>query len=379
MGLRASKRAIWINSLVGVVAVSLLVACGGDAGGGSTDGSNGNGEVEVPTSDEEREELARTLEGETIELIVPYDPGGSYDQVIRNLAPFLEEYTGADTVVKNMPGAGSLVAMGSVANAPERSPQLVAANVLGILGPELAEAPGVALSADDFLWVGNTSLEPEMLIVAEGSGLNSIEDLAAQAESSGEPVTFAATGPDNFYVNAKVIGEVFDFPVEVVSGFDGAAGVYQAVIQGDADAAMGSLTSAKAVMGSGDGKAIALFGELPESAPEEMHGFIEGVPNAADLAQEQGMSEETEAILQTHLDMLALSRPLAAPPSTPDDRLAAFRAAYELIFNDPDFIEAAKKMQLSVGYMPGEEVASTFQDLLGAGDSYRALLEAAYQ
>lgn len=357
-----------------MVAAVLLAGCGGSDNGEPAGAAGGGGEVEVPTSDEERRELARSLEGESIELIVPYAPGGSYDQVLRNLQPFLEKHTGADVVVRNMPGAGSLVAMGSVSNAPERAFQMVAANVMGILGPELADSAGVDLSINDFRWVGNTSLEPEMLIVASGSGIESIEDLAAQAAETGEPVTFAATGPDNFYVNALVMGEVFDFPVEVVSGFDGAGGVYQAVVQGDADAAMGSLTSAKAVMG-GEGKAIALLGELPESATDEMRDLVDGVPDAADLAEEAELSAEAEEVLQTHLNMLAMNRPLAAPPSTPDDRLAAYRAAYELIFEDPDFIEAAKEMQLPVGHMSGPEVESTFQELLDAPDSYRAVIE----
>ena len=46
-------------------------------------------------------------QGRTVELIVPYPPGGGNDIGARALAPLLERELGMPVVVQNRPGAGS--------------------------------------------------------------------------------------------------------------------------------------------------------------------------------------------------------------------------------------------------------------------------------
>jgi len=49
------------------------------------------------------------FKGKVITFIVPYKTGGGYDTWSRMIAPGIKAYTGANVVIKNVPGAGSLL------------------------------------------------------------------------------------------------------------------------------------------------------------------------------------------------------------------------------------------------------------------------------
>jgi tripartite-type tricarboxylate transporter receptor subunit TctC len=57
-----------------------------------------------------------------------------------------------------------------------------------------------------------------------------------------------------------------------------------------------------------------------------------------------------------------LARPLAAPPGTPKDRVAALRKAMMATFKDPEMIADAKKVQVDFDPVPGEEAVQMFAD-----------------
>jgi tripartite-type tricarboxylate transporter receptor subunit TctC len=87
-----------------VIALGLagaLTACGSGSSGGSGDSG---------------EAAEAVFEGEDIDLVVPYEPGGGYDAYARALSPYLEECLGARLVIRNEPGAGGLVATNKTAS-----------------------------------------------------------------------------------------------------------------------------------------------------------------------------------------------------------------------------------------------------------------------
>src|SRR6187402_3526763 len=60
---------------------------------------------------------AQNLSGRTLQLIVPYPPGGGNDIGARALAPLLERELGVSVVVVNRAGASSQLGMAQVARA----------------------------------------------------------------------------------------------------------------------------------------------------------------------------------------------------------------------------------------------------------------------
>ena len=62
----------------------------------------------------------------------------------------------------------------------------------------------------------------------------------------------------------------------------------------------------------------------------------------------------------------AMSRPLAAPPNVPDDRVALLRRAFDATVRDPEFLAQAEKQQVDINPMSGEEVESAIARVLAA-------------
>lgn len=111
------------TALAGVAALALAVtACGvednGDDGGAAADGSDD----EVIADHEADEDSDAYYAGRTIELVVPFGPGGGTDTTARLLAPFLNEYVEGNPSVQvvNVPGGGSINGANEFANSTER-------------------------------------------------------------------------------------------------------------------------------------------------------------------------------------------------------------------------------------------------------------------
>jgi len=86
---------------IGGTSIGLLAGCIGD-----DDSDDDNGEEDWPQ------------DGDQIEAVVPYGPGGGYDWYVRTISPYVEEYMPADVdiITENIEGAGGLRATNSVYN-----------------------------------------------------------------------------------------------------------------------------------------------------------------------------------------------------------------------------------------------------------------------
>lgn len=56
-------------------------------------------------------------------------------------------------------------------------------------------------------------------------------------------------------------------------------------------------------------------------------------------------------------------RTYTLPPGTPKDRVQVLRKAFEETLKDPDFLADAKKSDLSVDFVPGEEIEKIISGL----------------
>ena len=56
-----------------------------------------------------------------------------------------------------------------------------------------------------------------------------------------------------------------------------------------------------------------------------------------------------------------MDRPLLTPPGVPAERLAALRAAFHAAMNDPGFIEEARKLNLEIKELDGDQVAKIIE------------------
>ncbi|MCW2793731.1 MAG: hypothetical protein JWO76_2829 [Nocardioides sp.] len=306
------------------------------------------------------------FKGETIQLVVPFDPGGGYDSYARQLAPELADALGAKIVVINKPGAGGLIALNGLTSAKPDGTTIEILNMTGTIGSALAEADGVQYQPEKFSYIGQIGSEPDVVIARSDGEISSYDDLAAAGSSSA--VRFAATGPgSNEYVDPLVLDEALGIDSDVVTGFGGSGEAALALLQGNVDAYSRSLSSQLPTIESGDAVPILVLGS----------DRLEDYPDVPTVLEE-ATDDEQKAILQYHVDLLESGRTIAAPPDMDEQRLAELRAAFAKVVQDPDFVAEGEKAGRPITFLGGEEVQSEVADLVDAPADYVDILKAAY-
>jgi tripartite-type tricarboxylate transporter receptor subunit TctC len=86
---------------------------------------------------------------------------------------------------------------------------------------------------------------------------------------------------------------------------------------------------------------------------------LPNIPTVFEFAR----NEEQRQILQLTFIWGDIARPIAAPPGTPDDRVAILRRAFEETVRDPAFLADAKKSSLGIDPVSGERIAVIIRDV----------------
>ncbi|WP_082837035.1 tripartite tricarboxylate transporter substrate-binding protein [Labrenzia sp. OB1] len=289
---------------------------------------------------------AEFYQGKAIKWIVPYKPGGGYDEYSRIIAPFLEKYTGARVDIVNMPGAGGMKGANEIFNAPDDGLTIGIINGSAMVTNEIAGIAGAKYKVADYNFLGRVVADQRVLIVSTQSGLNSFEDLLA----SDEPVLLGATGlGGSTYVDAVVVGLVMGNNQKVIHGFNSSSDVRQALLRGDIQGMWGSLGSALNGIEAGDMKVIT-------------HDANKGIPQAPDVPSvfEHAANTDNPArsyeILATWDALSAVGRPVATSPGVPEDRVAFLQKAFSEAMNDPEFVTIAEDTQRDISFLDGNSM-----------------------
>jgi tripartite-type tricarboxylate transporter receptor subunit TctC len=277
-------------------------------------------------------------DGKTITYIVATEPGGGYDTYARLIGKYLENHLGAKVLIKNVPGAGHIVGTNTLAAAEPDGLTIGTFNT-GLIYAQILQREGIQFDLREMAWIGKAASDPRALVLSTESDLKSFEDLAAAAE----PVKFATAGVGSAsYTETQLIASAFDLDIEVVPGFNGNEGE-MAMMRGEIAGQVGSLSSLKPFVDNGDGIFALAVGA----------GEGEGIPDAAGLAE----TDKGRSIVDLVQAMSILGRLTAAPPGTPDERLAELRAAYDAALADPELLAEAEKLDVPIDPAGGEEVA----------------------
>jgi tripartite-type tricarboxylate transporter receptor subunit TctC len=332
-----------------VVSALLVTACGSDEPDTTTAAGGGAGA-----------DACAGLEGENVTLVVPYSPGGGYDSYARQIAPTLGEKTGTTVVVENKPGAGGLLGLNQLLSTEPDGTTIAMMNGIGGGGASLAGAEGASFELDELSYIGRIAGDAQLIVTAGDGPYKTWEDL--QADSG---VKFGSTGPGaSDFVTPSLLKSVFDLDAELVTGFDGSSEVELALAQGSVDAMSGQLDSRQAALESGEQRALVTFDrERAEIAPD--------TPTVLEL----DLDEKQTKLIEAHLNLLDLGRPLVGPPNMEEDALECLRTGLAETVEDPELIAQAEQAKRPFNYMSGEELDQVVTGLLDAPEEYVTVLE----
>jgi tripartite-type tricarboxylate transporter receptor subunit TctC len=334
----------------------LATACGGDTAEDTGGQAAGGGNA-----------AEGALEGMSTELVVPVPPGGGFDTAARLIAPYLESCSGAEVVVVNEPGAGTLLATNNTYRGEGDGSRIQIMHGVGITAAELAGAEGVQYESDKFSWIGRIDAEPHLVMTGPDGEYKTFEDMMGASDT----LRFvSAGGGSSEYVNALVLGEIFDMPVEVIAGFEGGPEAWTSVLRGEADGHIRTLTSSYEEVEASGAVPLMLIGDLEERDPL--------VPDAP-LIQEFDQADEHAELLESHLTLLGAGRALAGPPDMEPEALDAWRAAFDCAVEDPAFLQDLEEAGRPLHPLNGEETAELYGSLTDAPEEYRDILRRSYE
>ena len=128
-----------------------------------------------------------------VTLVLPFAPGGAIDIFARAFAQKLTDKLGKPFVVENRPGAGTVLAAGSVARAPaDGHTILVSPSPLAINATLYKKLPYD--TANDFMPVAYVADIPLVLVVHPSLPVQSIGDLIKYAKDNPGGLSYASSG-----------------------------------------------------------------------------------------------------------------------------------------------------------------------------------------
>ena len=286
--------------------------------------------------------------GKTVTVTIGFPPGGGYDTNARILARHMGRFIpGEPTMVpSNMPGAGSLVAANYTYNVAPAD-----GTVFTIFASSTAMEPilnnkAARFDASKFGWLGSMAQEISFCGIWQRPGVAKSWDEAMTKETIfGGGATSAIT-----FQHPTVLNNVLGAKLKVVPGYPGTRDINLAMQRGEVNGSCGLFESSIASqwhreVESGQLKLVIQMG----ASTTDRYGKV---PSVFDYAK----TDEQKQILDVHFGQSLLSRPFAAPPKTPADRLAALRSAFMETMKDKDFLADAEKAGLEIDPVSGEEV-----------------------
>jgi tripartite-type tricarboxylate transporter receptor subunit TctC len=296
---------------------------------------------------------AEFYRGKQITVVVGFSAGGTYDATARLFARYLGKHLAGNptVIVRNMPGAGSLVATTNLYNTAPRD-----GTTLGVIGggtvlePLLGNAQA-KYDARKFAWIGGRSRDDFLCVVWRNVPVNGIEDVKTRQTVVG------ATGPGSrTQTFPEALNELIGTKFKIVSGYPGGNEITLALQKGEVEGycgwAVGSIKQ-RAPQWLHDGT-LKVLAQFTLGKPD-----LPNVPVATELAPtEQGR----QAIEILSADSV-LAWPLMAPPGLPAERVAELRNAFDAMMRDPDLLADAKRQNLDIGAVGGAEMQALIDRL----------------
>lgn len=283
--------------------------------------------------------------GAPLNLVVPFNPGGSADGTSRQLAVYAQQTCGREIIVRNETGGSGTVGFQSAASsAPD-------GNAIGSASIELSILPHLGVSPvgpDDIRGIMQYSEQPIAYGVPPDSDIESIEELL----TTDDDVTVASSGTGSIYhIGFAGMAQEAAQPNIRNVPYGGAAGALQAVMGNETKAVAVGAAEIAPFVEAGQLRALAIAGD------KRLENILPGVPTL----KEAGLDWTSYAILG-----------LFAPAGTSDEDIDELNRC----FNEARETEGFSEYMDNLGFTQEYKNAADFDTFLAEEyDRYQTVVE----
>jgi tripartite-type tricarboxylate transporter receptor subunit TctC len=305
--------------------------------------------------------------GKTIRVIVGGSAGGGFDIYTRAMTRHMGKHIpgGPTLVVENMTGAGTFIAAKYVhSNAKPDGLSIGMFNGGLILGRVLG-MKGIDIDMRELEFLGVPVQDNPVCAVRRDSGVTTMDQWFA----SKTPIKLGGLSPGNSTSDVpRILTASLNLPIQLVEGYKGTNEVRLAADSGEVHGGCWAWETLKVAWANAipSGEVNVLVQVSAKKQPD-----LPNVPLALDLAK----AEEARVLLKAGaIDPAAIVRIYVTTPRTPKDRLQILRNAFAKTLVDPEFVAEAKKSNLDINPLTGDEVKKLVDDLFKLSSATKSKL-----
>jgi len=170
------------------------------------------------------------------------------------------------------------------------------------------------------------------------------------------------------YTMPALLNQFLGTKFKIVAGYQGIASVYLALERGEVDSL--GVTWEEFKVQKPDLVAERKVRILVQSSPKAHD--LPDVPSIDELAKDEADRGAMDFLLAGD----ALGRPLAAPPATPPERVAALRTAFDETMHDPRFLHDVEVSRAEFGPIAGSKLQRAVEQILATPPQWIARAKA---
>lgn len=279
-----------------------------------------------------------TFDGQTVRMIIGLKAGGGTDLQARLVGPYLAKYLPGNPrmVYVNMPGADGVMALnyGALQTKPDGL-TIIAASASN-LNPSVLKAEQTKYDANRLSYVGGIAPAGTFIVIRKDA-------LSRLNDKSKPPVVVADVDGFRSGVMMAAWGALYlDWNLRWVFGYPGTNDLMMAVQRGEADlSGTASLAQINTLVASGAVQPVAQIGVLGDGKITRRKAYPD-VPLITELLEGKMDAEGLEAF-RNWVPGNQIGKWFTLPPNTPPAILSTYRAAFDKIGSDPEFIKLAQQ------------------------------------
>jgi tripartite-type tricarboxylate transporter receptor subunit TctC len=216
-----------------------------------------------------------TYPNQPVKIVVPFNPGGTTDFLVRLISPGLSAKLGQPVIVENRAGANSIIGTNAAAKSPPDGHTLVIGTSAMVLNHAFSKnGAGLQLPYDsqkDLSGVAMLAQTPYLLLVHADSDIKNVQDLVKKAKANPGAVSYGSAGSGGSpHLAGILLGKSSGTDLLHVP-FKGSGPAMLAVLGKQVDFTYATYTAAKPQVDAGKLRIIAV------AAPNRLD-FLPGVP-----------------------------------------------------------------------------------------------------
>ncbi|HWP34995.1 MAG TPA: hypothetical protein VNM66_05300 [Thermodesulfobacteriota bacterium] len=315
--------------------------------------------------------------GKTVEIVVPFGPGGGTDVWARFVAPYLQKHVPGNprVIVKNIPGGESITGANAFADSARPDGLALLATSATTAFHYLLGRPQVRYDFAKLTPVIVTATGG-VIYAAPRAGIRTPADLLKPAA----PLVYGGISATGLDLVTLLSFELLKLDVRVVLGFEGRGPARLAFERGettiDYQTTTAYQTQVVPLVAQGKATPLMSFGLLTAPGTVERDPTVPDLPTVPEVYQQLYKRPPSGEVWRAYLAFMAAGfayqKALWAPDGTPREALEALYEGARQLIDSAEFKEKSRELMEGYPTYPGNAIERAVREALTLPDDVRA-------